>query len=205
MSLSRRLRISILASAVVVLSTVAVAVAVPAHTGAQRGAPAADRAAAATFHNGYATRVIGSFANKGTVRGSFVPTRSYVVGNRTIVQGDLIVTLRRAGGSLVGGVTRHDLSLPVKASGAHLGAAAAPAATSCPILHLTLGPLDLNLLGLTVHLDRVVLDITAQSGPGNLLGNLLCAVAHQLDATNPTALNLLQLSSLLNRVIALLT
>jgi hypothetical protein len=27
-----------------------------------------------------------------------------------------------------------------------------------------------------------VLDITAQSGPGNLLGNLLCSVAHLLDS-----------------------
>ena len=43
------------------------------------------------------------------------------------------------------------------------------------VLHLVLGPLDLNLLGLVVHLNQVVLDITAQSGPGNLLGNLLCA------------------------------
>ena len=46
---------------------------------------------------------------------------------------------------------------------------------------LTLGPLDLNLLGLMVHLDQVVLDITAQSGAGNLLGNLLCSVANLLN------------------------
>jgi hypothetical protein len=51
----------------------------------------------------------------------------------------------------------------------------------CPILHLELGPLDLNLLGLRVQLNRVVLDITAIPGPGNLLGNLLCAVAGLLD------------------------
>jgi hypothetical protein len=56
---------------------------------------------------------------------------------------------------------------------------------TCDILHLTLGPLDLNLLGLMVHLDRVVLDITAQQGPGNLLGNLLCAVAGLLDNGGP--------------------
>jgi hypothetical protein len=56
------------------------------------------------------------------------------------------------------------------------------AAGTCQILHLELGPLDLNLLGLMVHLDKVVLDITAQSGPGNLLGNLLCSVAHLLDS-----------------------
>jgi hypothetical protein len=52
---------------------------------------------------------------------------------------------------------------------------------SCAILHLDLGPLDLNLLGLQVDLSRVVLDITAQSGAGNLLGNLLCAVANLLN------------------------
>jgi hypothetical protein len=56
---------------------------------------------------------------------------------------------------------------------------------SCEILHLELGPLDLDLLGLEVHLDQVVLDITAQSGPGNLLGNLLCAVAGLLDRDGP--------------------
>jgi len=53
---------------------------------------------------------------------------------------------------------------------------------SCQILDLTLGPLDLDLLGLVVHLDTVHLNITAQRGPGNLLGNLLCAVAGLLDA-----------------------
>jgi hypothetical protein len=58
----------------------------------------------------------------------------------------------------------------------------ATAAGTCQILHLELGPLDLNLLGLMVHLDKVVLDITAQAGPGNLLGNLLCSVAHLLDS-----------------------
>jgi hypothetical protein len=39
----------------------------------------------------------------------------------------------------------------------------------------------LNLLGLVVHLDQVNLDITAEQGSGNLLGNLLCAVAGLLD------------------------
>jgi hypothetical protein len=68
-------------------------------------------------------------------------------------------------------------------------------AATCPILHLVLGPLDLDLLGLKVHLNQVVLDITAQSGPGNLLGNLLCSVANLL---NQPALPVDQLTSLLN-------
>jgi hypothetical protein len=52
---------------------------------------------------------------------------------------------------------------------------------TCEILNLVLGPLDLNLLGLVIQLDQIVLNITAESGPGNLLGNLLCAIAGLLD------------------------
>jgi hypothetical protein len=71
---------------------------------------------------------------------------------------------------------------------------------TCDILHLTLGPLDLDLLGLVVHLDEVVLDITAESGPGNLLGNLLCAVAGLLDNNAP----LNSIARLLNQLLGLL-
>lgn len=90
-------------------------------------------------------------------------------------------------------------------AGKSLGQAAVPvnpAATSgsCPILHLDLGPLDLNLLGLQVHLNEVVLNISAQAGPGNLLGNLLCAVAGLLDGSG----SLTQLSTLLNQILTLL-
>ena len=73
-------------------------------------------------------------------------------------------------------------------------------AATCPILHLELGPLDLELLGLVVHLDQIVLDITAVSGPGNLLGNLLCAVAGLLDGGGP----LIAITMLLNRILAIL-
>jgi hypothetical protein len=45
--------------------------------------------------------------------------------------------------------------------------------TICPVLDLTLGPLDLNLLGLMVHLDQLHLTITADS-EGGILGQLLC-------------------------------
>ena len=51
----------------------------------------------------------------------------------------------------------------------------------CDILFLDLGPISLNLLGLTVDLSRIILDINAVPGPGNLLGNLLCAVVGLLD------------------------
>jgi len=70
---------------------------------------------------------------------------------------------------------------------------------SCDILHLVLAPLDLDLLGLQVHLDRVVLDIVAVSGAGNLLGNLLCAVTGLLDGGLTGQLG--QLTQLLNQIL----
>lgn len=71
-------------------------------------------------------------------------------------------------------------------------AATAPVSTaassgSCSILHLVLGPINLNLLGLQVTTNQIVLDITAQPGPGNLLGNLLCAVANLLNQGGPAS------------------
>ena len=52
---------------------------------------------------------------------------------------------------------------------------------ACRILFLDLGPIFLDLLGLQLDLSPIVLDLSAQPGPGNLLGNLLCAVVHLLD------------------------
>ena len=51
----------------------------------------------------------------------------------------------------------------------------------CQILTLDIGRINLNLLGLVVNLSPVRLDITAVAGPGNLLGNLLCALVGLLD------------------------
>ena len=48
-----------------------------------------------------------------------------------------------------------------------------------------------------IDLNQVVLKITAESGPGNLLGNLLCAIAGLLD--NGGALN--RLVGLLNNLL----
>jgi len=69
------------------------------------------------------------------------------------------------------------------------------------VLSLTLGPLHLDLLGLVIDLNQVNLNITAQSGPGNLLGNLLCAITGLLD--NNGGLGGL-LGGLLNQITTLL-
>jgi hypothetical protein len=77
------------------------------------------------------------------------------------------------------------------------------ASASCSILHLELGPLDLNLLGLRVELNNcgngpVVLDVTATPGAG-LLGDLLCGLSNLLNGGSPSTL-----LSVLQRIATLL-
>ncbi|MFG2007134.1 hypothetical protein ACGFNU_49095 [Spirillospora sp. NPDC048911] len=133
--------------------------------------------------------VTGTAADGSTFTGTVVPT-AFASQDRTMtLNGVLSGTMRDSSGNTTGTVSDQAVSLPV----------ILPAAT-CPILHLTLGPLDLNLLGLVVHLDRVVLDITAISGPGNLLGNLLCAIAGILDGSGSAS----ELAALIAQLNALL-
>jgi len=56
---------------------------------------------------------------------------------------------------------------------------------TCPILHLQLAPIHLSLLGLNVDTSAICLSITAESGHGKLLGNLLCNVANLLNGGTP--------------------
>jgi len=136
--------------------------------------------------------VTGTTAQGGTFTGTVRPTAFASQGRSLVLNGLLSGTLKDGSGNTAGTVTDQAVTLPV----------ALPDA-ACPILHLTLGPLDLNLLGLTVHLNEVVLDITAISGPGNLLGNLLCAIAGILNGTGSLA-TLNQLIAELNALLGLL-
>jgi len=84
------------------------------------------------------------------------------LGNRRVAARQVAVPVSVMSGSTAPGMTK-------------------AAVTVCPILHLVLGPLDLNLLGLHVTLNQVDLNITAIPGAGNLLGNLLCSVSNLLN------------------------
>lgn len=117
--------------------------------------------------------VTGTVAGGGTFTGTLTNIVVKDVNGVLTATGNLSGTLTNSLGQVVGTVTNLPITLLATPTG------------TCQILHLVLGPLDLNLLGLMVHLNQVVLDITAQAGPGNLLGNLLCAVAHLLDNGGP--------------------
>ncbi|NUR07729.1 MAG: hypothetical protein HOQ45_12065 [Nocardioidaceae bacterium] len=150
------------------------------------------------------SRIVGMASNGHRVTGTFTPTSFSTQGGKLMADGVIDAVVRK-GGTLR--TASQEVSIPVKrANGSSAVSAvggrglAGAAAASCDILNLVLGPLDLNLLGLTVHLNRVVLDIVAVPGPGNLLGNLLCAVAGLLDGTPLSGL-LTQITDLLNQIL----
>jgi hypothetical protein len=140
---------------------------------------------AATAAPPAATGVTATLTNATTAAGGTIATVNGTLSNLHVVNqaGSLVLTGTFT--DTLGNVTNFTTNI-LQATG------------SCQILDLTLGPLDLNLLGLMVHLDTVHLNITAQQGPGNLLGNLLCAVAGLLDANGGTN----QLAMLLNSLLA---
>jgi hypothetical protein len=57
----------------------------------------------------------------------------------------------------------------------------------CEILTLDIGRIFLELLGLQVDIAPISIDVTAVPGAGNLLGNLLCAIAGLLDPNSALA------------------
>lgn len=121
----------------------------------------------------------------GTFTGIFQLTRFAAADGAVNAVGTLTGTLTNTATGAVTSIVR-TVSIPVAVTQA-----------TCDILHLDLGPLSLDLLGLNVDLSRIVLDITAESGAGNLLGNLLCAVTNLLN--NPNGL-----ARLLNQILGAL-
>jgi hypothetical protein len=148
------------------------------------GAPNATLSVPAT---GVTIPVTGTTSKGGKFTGNFNIKQFRVVNDQIVATGTLTGTIQNGVGNVIGTVLR-TISMIVNFGGA-----------SCDILHLELGPLDLDLLGLEVHLDKVVLDIDADP-TGGLLGSLLCAVANLLNAGGPLG----DIANLLNQILALL-
>jgi hypothetical protein len=134
-----------------------------------------------------------------TVSGTFTGATEEFVGDITVNSvtaqgGDLV-----ASGTIVGQLTDIATGAVTQVNDTFTAVVDVANAT-CDILSLVLGPLHLDLLGLVVDLNQVVLNVTAEQGPGNLLGNLLCAVAGLLDG----GLNLNGIANLLNQILSIL-
>jgi hypothetical protein len=132
--------------------------------------------------------ITGTTASGGTFAGSLTNARFVKSQGGVNLVGDLTGTLTNAAGTTVGSVTNQAITVPVT------GAAATG---SCSILDLTLGPLHLNVLGLVVDLNQVHLQVTGQTGNGQLLGNLLCGLSNALNGSGGG------LANILNRLLGL--
>ncbi|HEY6962458.1 MAG TPA: hypothetical protein VI408_11260 [Gaiellaceae bacterium] len=154
-------------------------------------APSVSAAPAAATTSPISTPITGTTPTGGTLNGILNITGFANQGGQLVANGTLVGTITDAVGNIVGTVNQA-VTLPVGAA----------STGSCTILHLVLGPINLNLLGLQVTTNQIVLDISAVPGAGNLLGNLLCSVAHLLDNSGSPAGGL---SALLNNILGILS
>ncbi|MCO8275235.1 hypothetical protein M1L60_32100 [Actinoplanes sp. TRM 88003] len=164
---------------------------VAAGTSAANAAPSAAAPPATTAVP--SVPVTGSFTDAGggagTFAGTFTPTKFAAPDGSLVATGTLTGTLTDSTGTALGEVTQT------------VSAPAVVAQATCRVLDLVLGPLHLDLLGLTVDLNQLHLVINAVSGAGNLLGNLLCAIVGLLDGGASAG----QLAAILNFLLALLS
>jgi hypothetical protein len=143
--------------------------------------PKSDRAALLTD-----VPVTGTIEGGGGFTGTLTATHINIdpVSRQLTLSGILNGTATNAAGDVIDITnqafsTSMTLNRPIAAAQAGIFQPAAQA--TCGILFLDLGPLHLDLLGLTIDLNEVVLAVNAVTGPGKLLGNLLCALLGILD------------------------
>ncbi len=183
----------------VLLALIGSFVAIPA-------APASAQGVLNRFTNRLDVPVTGVVQDVGTIAGTMSISRFAIRDGTLVAVGQLSGTVRDTGGNVVRTIITN-VNMPVtNASGSPIADAGASCDTaeiqlgSCDILNLVLGPLHLDLLGLVIDLNQVILNITGQTGAGNLLGNLLCAITGLL---NQGALGQ-QLVNLLNQLLGVL-
>jgi len=192
----------VLALAIVMSMCLFSAQAATATTASPSASGVTERKVADTPRGELHSRIVGTTGNGRKVTGSFVPLKFVNRNGKLLVRGLIQGVVHEKNGKRSTFATMK--TLRVKPTAGQLARTDRRSArATCDILHLVLAPLDLDLLGLKVHLDRVVLNIVAESGAGNLLGNLLCAVTGLLDG-GLLGGQLARVTNILNRILGLL-
>ena len=129
------------------------------------------------------TKTVALTGTKG-FKGTYTIDRFASKGGKLVAIGTLKGTMRKSGKTKR--VSRKNVTMPASVAGAGpaSGAKASqvpPIPGACQVLNLVLGPINLNLLGLSVRTNQINVRIDAIPGAGNLLGNLLCAVTNLLN------------------------
>lgn len=138
-------------------------------------------------------------AGGGTFTGTFTLQRFAVRGDAAVAVGFIRGSVIGADGLPVGSVLRGPVELPVTVSGAAAAAAGAvQQQATCDVLHLALGAVSLDVLGLQVTTAPIAIDIVASGEGTDVLGRLICTVLE-------TVGNVVALVDLLNQILGLLT
>ena len=148
------------------------------------------------------TKTVALTGTKG-FKGTYTIDRFASKGGKLVTYGTLKGTLRKNGKTKR--VSKQNVAMPASVAGTASGAKAAqipPIAGACTILNLSIAPINLNLLGLSVRTNQIDLRIDAVPGAGNLLGNLLCSITGLLDQ-NALAGAINNLAAALNAILAL--
>jgi|SoiMethySBSTD1v2_1073268.scaffolds.fasta_scaffold953854_2 hypothetical protein len=152
------------------------------------------------------TKTVNVTGSKG-FKGTYAIKRFTTRNGKMYAVGTLQGTVRKNGKTKR--VKPSTVRMPASLAGAGSGAKASqvpPIPGACTILNLSIAPINLNLLGLSVRTNQIDLRIDAVPGAGNLLGNLLCGITGILNPTGALgqltgALN--QLTAALNAILAL--
>jgi hypothetical protein len=152
------------------------------------------------------TQVVNVTGTKG-FKGKLAIDRFATRSGKMVAVGTLTGTVRKNGKAKR--IKARTVSLPASVAGAGSAAKASqvpPIPGACQILNLVLGPINLNLLGLSVRTNQINVRIDAIPGAGNLLGNLLCSITNLLNpdgALGPLTGAINQLTAALNAILAL--
>jgi hypothetical protein len=144
--------------------------------------------------------ITGTVAGGGTFAGTLSLQKFVVRDGQVAAVGIVRGTVTSAAGVPLGTALVGPLTLPVQVGPgptvATTTAAPVAAQATCQVLHLDIGAVNLNLLGLVVVTQPIGLDISGDSA--GVLGNLVCTV---LDTLN----SVVDLVGLLNQILGLLT
>ena len=175
MKLLRILALAVILTAVSVPAALSVGHATASPVAAASNNPLAQIPVAGTLTNRQGHQV-------GAFHGNFTVSQFAQQNGAVVAQGTLTGTVTNTAGNVTKTVNQA-VTVPVSTD------------PTCNVLNLTLGPIDLNLLGLMLHVNQVVVNITANPA-GGILGQLLCSLAG--------GSGLSQIVSLLNQILGVL-
>jgi hypothetical protein len=144
--------------------------------------------------------IVGTAAGGATFAGTLSIERFAVRGSSVVAVGMVTGAVTDGSGTPIGSVLVGKVELPVLVGAGAARAAATPSAVitqaTCQVLHLDIGAINLNLLGLQFATAPITIDLAADDA--EVLGQLICTALELVG-------NVVGLVDILNQILGLLT